>query len=226
MKTKIQNRLPEINGSPEIAKKQTLQITPPKIEVLELKIRGTTPLVMNRFSFKAQEQIKAKHIAGSQANKGKKREPKDFQECYEQSKHVSTEGWIGIPAGAFRNAMIDACRLIGFRMTLAKQAVFIKEDGFDKVDATPLVRITKGEPHYLESVVRNETGVVDLRARACWDPGWEALIRVRYDADLFQPGDIANLLARVGAQVGILEGRPFSKNSAGQGWGCFEIIND
>jgi len=32
------------------------------------------------------------------------------------------------------------------------------------------------------------------------------------------------LLARVGMQVGIGEGRPDSKNSAGMGWGLFEVV--
>lgn len=35
--------------------------------------------------------------------------------------------------------------------------------------------------------------------------------------------DVANLMNRVGAQVGIGEGRPDSKNSAGMGWGLFSI---
>jgi hypothetical protein len=36
--------------------------------------------------------------------------------------------------------------------------------------------------------------------------------------------DIANLIARVGLQVGIGEGRPDSKQSAGLGFGLFEIV--
>jgi hypothetical protein len=30
---------------------------------------------------------------------------------------------------------------------------------------------------------------------------------------------------RVGIQVGICEGRPDSKNSAGMGWGTFKLVN-
>ena len=35
--------------------------------------------------------------------------------------------------------------------------------------------------------------------------------------------DVTNLLMRVGQQVGIGEGRPDSKNSAGMGWGTFNV---
>ena len=89
----------------------------------------------------------------------------------------------------------------------------------------PLVKITKGEPEYIEHYARNETGVIDLRARALFKAGWEAEVKIRFDADQFTSKDVANLLARVGLQVGVGEGRPDSKKSCGMGWGLFEIIS-
>jgi hypothetical protein len=41
--------------------------------------------------------------------------------------------------------------------------------------------------------------------------------------DQFTHQDVANLMTRVGLQVGLGEGRPDSKNSAGMGWGLFQI---
>ena len=196
---------------------------PPNFEEAEFRIIGTTPLVLNAFSAKAREQIKAKMASGQRANKERKREPKDFMAAYEGALHRSTEGWLGIPASAFRAAMISACRIVGFKMTVAKLALFVEPDGFDAVDGTPLVRITKGEPRYVEHVVRNETGVVDIRPRPMWDPGWEARVRIRWDSDQFSADDVANLLLRAGLQVGIGEGRPDSPNSAGMGWGLFKV---
>ena len=108
-------------------------------------------------------------------------------------------------------------------MTLAKLCVTVIADGFDVDDGTPLVRITKGKPEYSEHVVRNETGVVDIRPRPMWQPGWEALVTIRFDADQFSQEDVANLMSRVGAQVGVCEGRPDSKKSAGMGWGTFTL---
>ena len=49
------------------------------------------------------------------------------------------------------------------------------------------------------------------------------MVRIRYDADMFAQEDIYNLMMRVGQQVGIGEGRPDSKNSAGMGWGLFDL---
>jgi predicted subunit of tRNA(5-methylaminomethyl-2-thiouridylate) methyltransferase len=174
--TKAKNRV-SANGDgvkPD-DKVERLVITPPNLVTGAFNIEGDSPLVIHRFGQKAIEQMKAKQEAGSQATKGRKREPKDFQECFQQSRHISLEGWDGIPAGGFRAAMVDACRLASFKMTVAKLSVFIIADGLDRVDKTGLVRITKGEARYTEHAVRNETGVCDIRARAMFDPGWQAL---------------------------------------------------
>ena len=202
---------------------QSVSIPAPNIKVLSLRITGTAPYVQHKFPAKALAEMRAKQEAGSTARKGVKRQPKDFRAAYEGAKHKAEDGWCGIPAPAFRNAMISACRLVGFQMTRAKLSVFVEADGFDAEDGTPLVRITKGEPIYTEMAVRNQTGVVDLRARPMWHAGWEATVRVQYDADQFTQVDVANLMLRAGMQVGVGEGRPDSKKSAGMGWGTFEL---
>ncbi len=200
---------------------ETVQISAPKIHTAEFKIVGTAPYIQLRFSEKAINAMKAKHEAGSQANKKKAKEARDFDEDFRQAMHISDEGWNGIPAAAFRNAMISACRLVGFKMTLAKLSVFVLPDGFDKVDGVPLIKIDGNpEPHLMHA--RNATGVCDLRVRAKFWP-WSAVVRVQYDADQFTATDAANLMTRVGAQVGIGEGRPDSKMSAGMGWGTFRL---
>ena len=187
-------------------------------------IRGTAPLVMNKFSRKAKDQIEDTQAKGGDRGKKKARDKKDFGECYKQAMHISEEGWIGIPASAFRAAAISACRLVGFKMTIAKMSIFIMADGLDADEGTPLVKITSGKPEEYRAHVRNATGVVDLRIRPMWRK-WEATLRVNYDGDQFELADVYNLISRVGQQVGLLEGRPDSKMSSGLGFGLFEIVN-
>lgn len=220
MKTKEKtNRVAEhLNGT----KAEPLTISPPNFKRASFRIIGDAPLVINAFSQKARQMMRETQEAGHTAKKGKKREPKDFMGNYEAAKHVHPDGWCGYPAAGFRNALISSCRMAGYAMTRAKLSLFVEADGFE-ADGTPLVRITKGEPHYHESYVRNATGVVDLRARAMWDPGWEMTVRVKWDADQFTLQDVANLLLRAGMQVGIGEGRPDSKGSAGCGWGTYTL---
>lgn len=200
---------------------ESLTVKAPAFQTARFTIRGTAPLVMNRFSQKAQETIRAGQAAGSKKKKGL-REAKDFDACYEGAKHVSSEGWLGFPASAIRCACVDACRLVGFPMTKAKLCLFTVADGFDAQDGTPLFRVN-GEPEKCEHYVRNETGVVDMRAR-CMVREWTAHLRIRFDSDQFTLEDVTNLLARVGTQCGIGEGRPNSKKSTGMGWGTFEVV--
>lgn len=200
-------------------------IKAPNIQSAKFRIVGDAPLVMNKFSTRVLEQLAAKQAEGSTAQGKKKREAKDFDLACREATHYSEEGWAGIPCGAFRSGLISACRLVGFPMTKAKLSVFVVADGYerDRFGSTPLIKITKGEPRRTDFPVRNETGVADIRPRPMWDEGWEAVVTLRYDADQFTADDVTNLLARMGAQVGVMAGRPDSKDSCGVGWGTFRI---
>ena len=217
---------PTRSMSPAMADGQAevVTISPPNFRTAVFTLIGTAPYVQNKFSRKVREQMHETQAGGSTTRKGKKRAPKDFQGCYEDAKHKVHAGWIGIPASGLRRALISACRIVNFHMTKGKLALFVEPDGFDADDGTPLVKIV-GEPAYSELGVRNDSGVCDLRARPMWQPGWQATVRIRFDADMFTVNDVANLLMRAGQQVGIGEGRPDSPNSCGMGWGTFEIAD-
>ncbi len=201
---------------------QKVQISPANMQFARFKLKGTAPLVQARFSAKAMQAMMSKMAAGSTANKSRAKPARDFDDDYRQAMHMSTEGWCGVPAGAFRQAMISACRLVGFKMTLAKLSLFIIADGIDKVDGIPLVKF-EGTPERVDMAVRNATGVADIRVRPMWRE-WTMSLTIRYDGDQFTAQDVTNLLSRVGMQVGIGEGRPDSRESAGLGWGTFEIV--
>lgn len=189
-------------------------------------IIGTSPFVQHAFGRKALTKIIATQEAGTVAKGKKVREPKDFKACYEEACHVAggeNGGWYGIPAPAFRNAMISACKVAGYVMTRAKLALIVKADGYDRADGSPLVRITKGEPHMDQRYARNDDGSCDVRARPMWGPGWEAQVTVVFDGDILTLEDVANLLERAGLQVGVGEGRNDSPNSCGMGWGSFQL---
>ena len=199
-----------------------VKVRAPNMLVASFELVGTDPYVQHRFWGKAD--MIQKHREGGKSGKKGDKSPRDFEKQYEQAKHVSTEGWVGIPAGAFRAAMISACRLVGFHMTMAKLTVFSLADGYDREDGTPLIRIT-GEPEMVIHPVRNDDGSIDMRARPMWRE-WGCTLRVRYDADQFNHEDVANLVLRVGLQVGVGEGRNDSKKSSGVGWGSFGIAEN
>jgi hypothetical protein len=206
-------------------KQVELRISPPKFTVLTVEIEGLSPYMQLRFSQKAKGTMKDKMEAGSTARGKRTRDARDFQEDFKQAQYIGPDGWNGIPASAFRNASIDVCRMVGFKMTHARMSIFIEADGFDLLDGTPLVKLeSPSAPEMTDMAVRNATGVADIRIRPMWRE-WSCKLRVRFDEDQFTAEDVINLLNRAGQQVGIGEGRPFSKNSNGLGMGMFTIKN-
>lgn len=212
------------------AVQEVVNIPEPKFGIAKFLLTGNAPYVSNKFAAEAREMMRAKMAAGGQAKKGGPRAPKNFERNFIESMHAFPAGSFdskstvyGVPASCFRQAMISACRIVEFKMTLAKLCLFVVPDGFDADDASPLVRFTKGTPLPFEACTRNETGVADIRVRGRWEPGWEIELKVRFDAVRFRDSDVLNLLRRVGLQVGIGAGRPDSKTSAGCGWGTFSV---
>jgi hypothetical protein len=201
---------------------RNLTIKAPNFQTAEFHIIGNAPLVVHRFSTKTKGMMKDKMETGKASSSKKNREAKATDELYMEARYISKEGWDGFHASAIRNAMISACRLVGFKMTLAKLSVFVLADGWDKAEPQiPLIRII-GKPVKQEDMARVQTGQPYVTVRAAYHD-WQAKVRIRWDADQFTLADVANLMSRVGAQVGICEGRPDSKNSAGMGWGTFDL---
>jgi hypothetical protein len=205
-----------------VAVKANVEIKAPNIQEADFEIVGTAPLVIHRFSSKTKNEMKVKMETGKAASSRKNREAKNTDDLYNEARYISKEGWDGFHAAALRNAMIGACRLVGYTMTLAKLSIFVHADGWDeKEPQIPLVRIN-GKPTKQEDMARVETGQPYVTVRAAYH-NWSAKVRIRWDADQFTLTDISNLLMRVGMQVGLCEGRPASKNSCGMGWGLFEL---
>jgi hypothetical protein len=199
-------------------------IKAPNILRTTIEVEGTSPYVQNKFPKTSVDALMVDMATPKAQRRTKAQRPtRDYDAEFARCQHVALEGWRGIPCPAFRAAMIAACRTIGLAMTTAKMSVFVLPDGIDREDGTPLVRIlSDAPPERLASPVRNANGAIDIRIRAMWRH-WHAAVAVEFDADLITAESIVNLLDRAGRQVGIGEGRPFSKDSNGQGWGTFAV---
>jgi hypothetical protein len=234
MATRTSPKAESANGVNRLAAgkgREEINIQPLRQAIMTIPIVGETPLKVLRFSRKKQGDVMATQKAGEQARTKKKREPKDFQREYEEARYLCSQRengkqvtWLGINASGVRNGAIETCRMAGFTMTRAKMSVFCVEDGFDDLDATPLVRV-HGEPEMSVDPVRNASGVIDLRPRVMFKE-WRCVLRIRFDEDQFSPSDILNLIIRVGQQNGLGEGRPNGTNGNGTGNGLFVVDVD
>ena len=203
-------------------KVERIVIPAPKFGTIELILRGDAPLVIERFSKKAELMMKM--AEGQKAKNRKTREGRDYENEAEEARYRAPDGWEGMNAASFRAGMIGVCRLTGFKMTIAKLSIFIEPDAFDSVDGLPLVRIY-GKSVAFSAHTRNATGVVDVRVRPMYRD-WAIRLRVRFDQDQFGTLDVINLVNRLGQQGGIGAGRPSSKSSAGCGWGLFSVATE
>jgi|TARA_B100001964_G_scaffold93908_1_gene105346 hypothetical protein len=198
-----------------------ITINKPRLNIATFLIEGTAPYVQHKFSKKTRTEMLQKHLEGTKSKNKTKREPRDIEADYREAMHLTIDDKHGIPAPAFRAAMISACRVAGFQMTKAKLSCFIEPDDFDADDGTPLVYI-EGEPEMHQAMARVSNGEPTIAIRPMWRT-WSARLRVRFDYDQFGYDDVSNLVLRAGIQVGVGEGRPDSKKSTGMGWGTFTI---
>jgi hypothetical protein len=163
---------------------------------MAVRVKGTTPLICNKFSEKMKEQIQQKKGQQPKQKKGKS----DPQAEYRASMYELGRGRYGFKANAFKLAMIEACRFVdGLPMTIAKGAFHVLGD---------MVEI-KGKPTMRTDTVRvpPKRGGADLRYRGEFKK-WNVELSLVFDANVISGEQLANLCAAAGWHIGVGEQRP------------------
>src|SRR5258708_16745596 len=167
MKTRNVYRRVKMSGIVKEKSSQiNVQIKAPNFEQATFEIIGTAPLLIHRLSAKIKNQMLLKAEAGKSASSKKERTAQDSEKKFKEARYIAKDGWDGFNAAAIRAAMISACRLVGFKMTLAKMSVFVLPDGYDAEEPQiPLIRII-GKPVRQDDMARVETGQPYVTIRA------------------------------------------------------------
>lgn len=193
-----------------------LQLTRLDRVVFEVPIRGTSPLIVNRWSEKSREMMLAKQ----QTSARPKKEAKDPVANFNAARYIYDDKRDGFPATSFKAAIVYAARLFdGITQVQVKQTVIVVGDGPEQ-----LVPLEYGEITMREDTTRNQTGVADLRYRPQYWP-WSAVLFVRTIAGQFDEKSILALVDAAGIG-GVGEWRPTSPKSATGTFGTFEVIDD
>lgn len=177
-------------------------------ETIQVPIRGTTPLLVHRFSEKARKQM-------LDAMQGRKtpRQPKDPEAEYLASLYRLKDGeGYGMPAVAFKSATVDAARFYGKDVTMTALRQFLFFRGEPGVDGQMLVPIV-GTPRMREDVVRVGTGT-DLRYRGLFEE-WSASLVVTYVTSMLTRDSVVSLIDAGGMGVGTGEWRPSRRGDFG-----------
>jgi len=187
-------------------------------EIITTLIIGTAPLITHKFSEKMRRKILAAHMG--EASDG--REPKDPVANFEAARYRLTDGSDGIPAGGIKACIVDGTgKDTGIATTKAKGAFRVAADD----PSSNLCRIlTPNPPTMREDVVRNDSGVVDIRHRPQYFP-WCCLLKVQYLPQYASLKRVLQAIQMAGFRVGLCEWRPSSPKSKSGSFGTFRIAS-
>lgn len=183
--------------------------------VYEIPVQGTSPLIVHRWSSKAKRTM----LDAQQTTARQKKEPRDPVADFEAARYRLEDGRDGMPATAFKAAIVYAGRLFeGITQVALKQMVVVIGEGPEQ-----LVPLEYGELTMREDTPRNSGGTSDLRYRPQFDP-WSAMLRVRTIAGQFDEASLYALVDAAGIG-GVGDWRPTSPKSATGTFGCFKVAS-
>lgn len=204
----------QTNGATEAEEAPALELRRLERVIFEVPIRGTSPLIVNRWSEKAKRMM----LEAQQTKARPKKEPKDPVANFEASRYRFEDERDGFPATGFKAAIVHAARLFdGITQVSLKQTVIVLGEGPEQ-----LVPLDYGEIKMREDTPRNASGVADLRYRAQYWP-WSCVLKVRTIGGQFDHGSILALVDAAGIG-GVGEWRPTSPKSATGTYGTFEVV--
>lgn len=182
--------------------------------VIEVPIVGITPVIPHQWSEKAKSMMPG-HPASAERVKTKKgvREP---EEEAESCVYRLADGRPGMPATAFKAAIIGACRFFDKpSMAEAKLLVFVEGEGPEQlvpIEGTPILR---------EDTPRNSNGGADLRYRYAFHE-WSALLKIRYVPSSITANSVTTLVDAAG-RGGVGDWRPSAPKSCTGTFGTWRV---
>ena len=203
-----------------MAKKTTeiIEIQPIKLQKVNIRIVGDTPLIMHAWSEKAKREMLDKQ---TKATKTKAREAKSPVEDFIRSMYwltplpsemteagfdaaIAAGAKFGFPVTAIKQAAISAAYRLGWvpdKMSM-RGAFFI--DG----DENQMVEIHSDTPVMREDMVRVGMGTADIRYRGEFR-NWSTDLTITYNANgKYSIEQIINIINAGGYSCGIGEWRP------------------
>lgn len=212
---------------------EAFQIPAPNIQMMKVRIKGTSPLIFHKWDEKAIKMILDKQM--KKAVKG--REVRDPEKEYRNSFYYDADGHIAIPTRNIKQAIVGSARFVqGVPMTILRGTIFvwgIKERGYAPVlvDGKP-VKVTTTNMSELsgqgivghdkassavqmrQDMVTVGMGSADIRFRGQVEE-WDSEFLIQYDADLLSAEQVLNLLQRAGFSQGLGEWRPEKNGDSG-----------
>lgn len=182
------------------------------IRTIKVHIVGLGPLLSHKFSEKQKQAIENKQQKKAKTAKEARDPDQDFKDAlYVLPGPVfGEEGCrLGIPAIAFKKAIVCAARFTDAKMTELRGLIFVRDT------AGGLVEIKYEELVCRESTVRVGMGTLDLRYRPEFR-GWSAELLIQYNASVVSAEQVVNLINTAGFSIGVGDYRVECNGDCGQ----------
>lgn len=195
----------------------TIDIRPIEARTINIGIVGTRPLILNRLSNKAKQELlmpKGRKTTAERASSLKHNPIQEFNDAPELIDDENAPTLLGFPAAAFKKGMSSAAlRVPGVRKAEINQLVWVEGD------LTPIY----GVPQMLMSVTRSAdmNRTPDIRTRVIV-PEWATVIAVTFTVPILNDTSVANLLSAAGTLCGIGDWR--TEKGSGT-YGQYRITN-
>lgn len=183
---------------------------------VDITIRGMTPVIPHKWSEKAKSLMPG--APGSEGTSPKKGE-RDPEAEAEACTYYLEDGRPGIPATAFKAAMVSACRFFD-KPSMAEAKLMFHVDGEGPDQLVPI----EGKRTLREDTPRNANGGADLRYRYAYSD-WSARLRIRFAEAAITPASVITLLDAAG-RVGVGDWRPGAPRSSTGTFGTWRIVEE
>jgi len=209
-------------------KTNEVQITVPEIKLKQAQIRivGTSPLVVHKFSEKAKRQMLEKQMKTAKTSAKDAKNPVDdfigalywltpvpeeaTEEAFEEA--VAKGAKFGFPTTGIKASIVSAA----YRSDLVKNKVSLFGMFHIKGDFAEIKGVI---PFMREDMVKLATGVADIRFRPEFPVGWYCDLDFEYNSSLLSIEQLISFVTLGGFAVGIGENRV---EKGGQ-WGSYKV---
>lgn len=190
---------------------KTIIIPPVERQWIEVRVRGSAPLICHRYSERAQDAM-AKAQQGAAKSKKPPREPeREFQDA----QYRLPDGRHGFPAIGIKRAMVSAGQRFAAERSTELFGAFTIVGELLPIESPrePSMRTDR-------VVIGGASRTTSLAYRPQYDP-WEMVIPLVVNVSFVSVDQIINLLTLAGFSVGIGDWRPERKGP----FGTWEIVD-
>lgn len=196
--------------------KQKIEVVlePLQLSTIKVKLKGKTPLLMDKFPDATKKEILDKQ---SGVSKSSKKRTRDVTKEIGDAIHKTSTGKVGYPAYGFKKGMMECTSFVGDKF-------------FSKKLVSGAVRIVNSEEGLIPIKCKKQDILEhNIGPNTKFNPqfhDWECTLEMEYERNNISAQDIITLLNYAGFYVGVGAWRPKGKDGGSGEYGMYEVVTN